>query len=87
MCFSIKKVQLFLLYTVGTTDRVYNKVLFIKGGGVAGLSADTVEAQIGINISKLTNMNIVKVYYCNRDCQKKNWKLHKPICKSLPYKV
>jgi len=28
-----------------------------------------------------------EVYYCNRDCQKKNWKVHKPICKALPYKI
>ena len=28
-----------------------------------------------------------QVYYCGRDCQKKNWKVHKPTCKSLPYKV
>lgn len=28
-----------------------------------------------------------QVYYCNRDCQRKNWKIHKPECKSLPYKI
>ena len=28
-----------------------------------------------------------QVYYCNRSCQKANWKLHKPICKALPYKL
>jgi len=28
-----------------------------------------------------------EVYYCNRDCQRKNWKLHKPECKALPYKI
>ena len=28
-----------------------------------------------------------QVYYCNRNCQKANWKLHKPICKALPYKI
>ena len=27
------------------------------------------------------------MYYCNRNCQKSNWKLHKPICKALPYKL
>ena len=27
------------------------------------------------------------VYYCNRNCQKKDWKLHKSSCKMLPYKV
>jgi len=28
-----------------------------------------------------------QVYYCNRECQRKNWKVHKPVCKSLPYKI
>jgi len=28
-----------------------------------------------------------QVYYCGRDCQRKNWKLHKPTCKALSYKV
>ena len=28
-----------------------------------------------------------QVYYCNRNCQKADWKLHKPICKALPYKL
>ena len=27
------------------------------------------------------------MYYCNRNCQKADWKLHKPICKALPYKI
>lgn len=27
------------------------------------------------------------VYYCNRNCQKKDWKSHKPSCKMLPYKI
>ena len=27
------------------------------------------------------------VYYCNRACQKKDWKTHKSACKMLPYKV
>ena len=29
----------------------------------------------------------LQVYYCNRGCQKADWKLHKPICKALPYKI
>jgi len=28
-----------------------------------------------------------QVYYCNRECQRKNWKVHKPLCKALPYKI
>jgi len=28
-----------------------------------------------------------QVYYCNRDCQRKNWKIHKPICQALMYKI
>ena len=27
------------------------------------------------------------IYYCKRECQKKDWKNHKPLCKMLPYKV
>ena len=27
------------------------------------------------------------IYYCNRNCQKKDWKTHKPLCKKMPYKV
>jgi len=27
------------------------------------------------------------IYYCNRACQKKDWKRHKPDCKQLAYKV
>ena len=30
---------------------------------------------------------IYQVYYCNRACQKADWKMHKPICKKLPYKI
>jgi len=28
-----------------------------------------------------------QIYYCNRDCQKKHWKQHKPECKALPYRI
>ena len=28
-----------------------------------------------------------QIYYCNRECQKKHWKKHKPECKALPYRV
>jgi len=27
------------------------------------------------------------IYYCNRTCQKKDWKLHKSACKKLAYKI
>ena len=32
-------------------------------------------------------MPLFQVYYCGKDCQKKHWKLHKPECKMMPYKV
>jgi len=28
-----------------------------------------------------------QVYYCNRVCQKKDWKLHKPTCKAMAYRI
>jgi hypothetical protein len=28
-----------------------------------------------------------QVYYCNRNCQKKDWKLHKPVCKMMAYRI
>jgi len=28
-----------------------------------------------------------QIYYCNKACQKKHWKQHKPECKALPYRI
>ena len=28
-----------------------------------------------------------KIFYCSRECQKKDWKTHKLECKGMPYKV
>jgi len=39
-----------------------------------------------IATTKCTGCNL-GIYYCNRACQKKDWKLHKSICKMLAYKI
>ena len=56
-------------------------------GGIEELPDDSGTCPACGKIATTKCTGCKQVYYCNRNCQKKDWKTHKPACKMLPYKV
>ena len=56
-------------------------------GGIEELPEDSGACPTCGKIATIKCTACKNVYYCNKNCQKKDWKTHRPLCKMLPYKV
>jgi len=56
-------------------------------GGIEELPDDSGTCPACGKIATTKCTGCKQVYYCNRVCQKKDWKLHKPSCKALAYRI
>lgn len=68
-------------------DPFQRKIFIVGMGGIEEIPEDSGPCPPCGKIATTKCTGCKNVYYCNRTCQKKDWKTHKPSCKMLPYKV